>query len=117
MDEKKIDYNAMARRWLRNLRYYRVALVNAEENVKANPTSAGDLIKLKRKVTQIERCLEALPSDEKEILTRAFVKNQRHEDIEDERHISYSTYRRKMKRGIRNMAIMLFGDKAEKSVC
>ena len=101
------ECRAKVKQYLRNLRYYRVAVSNAPKE------DADDVDELRHRVSRIDNALSNLPDDEKEAVMAFYVFGERCEKIADRMHISYATCGRKMRRGITGLSIMLFGKKAE----
>ena len=145
------DYIKLTREYLRNLGYYRVAVVNMTEDLRDMERSLGDakiasyemnpgggnelngveakaekalrykeqarhLHKLQRQVSKLERCIEKLPKEEKEAINMFYIHKMSYEDMMDSLHISRSTCKRRINNATRAVAIMLFGDRADKQI-
>lgn len=75
-----------------------------------------ELHKLQRQVQKLERCIDNLPKEEKEAICLFYVHKLSYGDMMDSLHISHSTCRRRITNGTRAVAIMLFGDKADRQI-
>lgn len=77
---------------------------------------AHHLHKLQRQVTKLERCIEKLPKPEKEAVNLFYVHKLSYEEIMDSLHISQSTCKRRINNGTKAVALMIFGDRADRPI-
>ena len=74
------------------------------------------LIKLQHQVKKLERCIDNLPADEKEAVRMFYLYRQTYEEMSSSLHISISTCRRRVSKGTKAVAVMLFGERAGEQI-
>lgn len=74
------------------------------------------LIKLQRQVRKLEKCMENLPPEEKEAVRLFYLYRQTYEQMSSSLHISISTCRRRVSKGTKAVAVMLFGERAGEQI-
>lgn len=74
------------------------------------------LIKLQRQVKKLERCIDSLSADEKEAVRMFYLYRQTYEEMSSSLHISISTCRRRVSKGTKAVAVMLFGERAGEQI-
>jgi RNA polymerase sigma factor (sigma-70 family) len=74
------------------------------------------LSKLQRQVRKLEKCMENLPPEEKEAVRLFYLYRQTYEQMSSSLHISISTCRRRVSKGTKAVAVMLFGERAGEQI-
>lgn len=74
------------------------------------------LSKLQRQVRKLEKCMENLPPEEKEAVQLFYLYRQTYEQMSSSLHISISTCRRRVSKGTKAVAVMLFGERAGEQI-
>ena len=74
------------------------------------------LSKLQRQVAKLERCIDNLSADEKEAVRLFYLYRQTYEQMSSSLHISISTCRRRVSKGTKAVAVMLFGERAGEQI-
>ena len=151
------DYVKLTKGYLRNLSYYRIAVVNMTDDIKEMAESLSDvstkiasyeqtaggnselnaveaetarraeqsirykehahaLRKLQLQIKKLERCIAELPDEEREAIRLFYMERLNYDDITEYLHISHSTCKRRINRATKAIAVMLFGDRADKPV-
>lgn len=75
-----------------------------------------ELHKLKRQVEKIERGIASLPEEEKQAVTLFYIRKLTYKDMAEHLKWSERTCRRRVSAGTKNIALMLFGERAKRQI-